>query len=348
MIDKTLRLLKALSDATRLRLLGLLAVDELNVAELCEALAAPQPTISRHLGVLREAGLVRDRREGPSVFYALAARTLEPPIRDAWEAVQKSLSGPTMEKDRERLNRVLRKRSDTGRRFFERESAGQQATRQSRFGDFVPWRSVAGLLDRRSVIVDLGSGTGDLLPGLAPRTGRVVAVDFSLPMLRLARARARAARLDNVDYVQGTLEAVPLASGTADGVVLSLVLHHAAQPAEAVQEMARLLKPGGRAVIVDFLPHQEEWLRSEEGDVWLGFESKVLRGWLTRAGLETTTVEEGPSPASSGRRDRPGTDRRLKNVRLQWVEAVRPDGPASSPSQLSKGVKNVRRKVQRG
>lgn len=126
------------------------------------------------------------------------------------------------------------------------------------------------------------------------------------------------------------------------------MLHHAARPAEAVQEVARLLKPGGRAVLIDFLPHQEEWLRSEEGDVWLGFESKALRGWLTRAGLDVVSIEEGPSPASSGRRDRPGTDRRLKNVRLQWVEAVRAEAPAAAPSQLSRGVKNVRRKVQRG
>ena len=347
MIDRTLRLLKALSDATRLRLLGLLAVEELNVAELCEALNAPQPTISRHLAVLREAGLVRDRREGPSVFYALSPQTLEAPVREAWEAVQRSLAGPEFDRDRERLARVLRQRVEAGRRFFEREAAGQNATRQSRFGDAVPWRSVAGLLDRRSVIVDLGAGSGDLLPCLAPRAGRVVAVDFSLSMLRLARARARAARLENVDFVQGTLEAVPLPAASADGVVLSLVLHHAARPAEAVREMARLLKPGGRAVVVDFLPHKEEWLRAEEGDVWLGFDSKTVRGWLTRAGLEVKSIEEGPSPASSGRRDRPGHRPASEERPSPVGRGVRAGAPAAAPSQLSRGVRHVRRKVQR-
>ncbi|TPW03711.1 MAG: hypothetical protein FD129_3003, partial [bacterium] len=108
-----------------------------------------------------------------------------------------------------------------------------------------------------------------------------------------------------------------------DGVVASLVLHHAARPAEAVQEMARLLAPGGRVVVVDFLPHREDWLKEEEGDVWPGFEPKTLRSWFERAGFADILIEEGPPPETSGRRDRPGADRRLKKLRLQWVEAIR-------------------------
>jgi SAM-dependent methyltransferase len=345
MISASVRVFKALSDPTRLRLLGLLAGEELNVAEMCEVLGQPQPTVSRHLAVLRESGLLKDRRDGPWVYYALGTDNLDPAVKLGWESFSGVLStGGELARDRERLAGVLKSRRDASRRFFEHASESADGTRQSQLGDVVPWRSVAGLLSRRDVILDLGTGTGDLLPYLAPRAGRVLALDFSTRMLNLARTRARAAGLDNVTFLRGELESIPLPAESVDGVVVSLVLHHAARPGEAVREIARVLKPGGRAVLVDFLPHREEWLRDEEGDVWLGFEPSAVRDWCERAGLEDVLVEEGPAPSRSGRRDRPGADRRLKRLGLLSIEAVKSaagDGRASGSNRRSAAKQNV-------
>jgi len=139
---------------------------------------------------------------------------------------------------------------------------------------------------------------------------------------------------------------VPLANASADGVIASLVLHHAARPEVAVREMARILAPGGRAVVVDFLPHREDWLKDEEGDVWPGFDPKALHGWFGQAGFGEILIEEGPAPISSGRRDRPGADRRLRNLRLQWVEAVRTDTPTDvNPRPVRSGRADARKTV---
>ncbi len=335
-LNSTVRVLKSLSDATRLRLLQLLTAEELNVAEMCAVLGQPQPTVSRHLAVLRKAGMLTDRRDGQWVYYSTAADTLEPGVRSAWLALAADLDKTAdARRDREKLARVLRKRHEAGRRLLEKEGA-LPGTRQSRFGDLVPWRSLAGLLPRNSVIVDLGTGTGDLLPALAPRAGQVVALDFSARVLGVARDRSLAAGLDNVAFVQGELESAPLSSGIADGVVASLVLHHAARPPEAVREIGRLLKPGGRAVLVDFLPHREEWLQEEEGDVWLGFKPESVRGWFEDAGFRNVLIETGPPPARSGRRDRPGADRRLKKLSLLWVEAERNDTKPKTTAEATK------------
>jgi ArsR family transcriptional regulator len=346
-LPSTVRLLKALSDGTRLRLLRALAREEANVAELCQVLDLPQPTVSRHLAVLRESGLLRDRREGQWVFYSARPDSLDPQLRKACEPVLEAIGdGPVARRDASKLARVLSRRREAARRFYDVASrTSANGTRQSRFGDVVPWRSLALLVPRDIRIVDLGTGTGDLLPYVAPRVSQVFAIDFSARMLALARARSAAASLDNVSFIQGDLESMPLREGFVEGVVASLVLHHAARPAKAVQEMARILKPGGRAVVVDFLPHTEEWLRDEEGDAWLGFEPATLRSWFERAGFGGIRVEEGPPPAHSGRRDRPGADRRLKRLRLLWLEAEKME---SNPGKHRiKGAKHDARKLQR-
>jgi len=333
------RLFRALGDPGRLRLLRLLASEELNVAEICRVVGLPQPTVSRQLAALKESGLVSDRKTGPWVFHRLALDDTDPMTRTMVGALRPMLEAPTPEGDRDRgrLSRVLRERQETARRYYASDPERNPGTRQSRFGGAAAWRTVAGLLPRRGIVVDLGTGAGDLLPALAPRAGQVIALDFSGTMLSHARSRARALGLDNVSFLRGELESIPLATATADGVVASLVLHHAARPAEAILEMARLLTPGGRVVVVDFLPHREDWLKEEEGDVWPGFDSSRLRSWFELAGFTDILIEEGPPPESSGRRDRPGADRRLKNLRLQWVEAIR-TGPIPVQRASSKRV----------
>lgn len=348
MSSAALKFLKVLSDPTRLRILELLTQAELNVAELCEVLALPQPTVSRHLALLRESGWLVDRREGPWVYCRAEFGGWGADLRQAWDALLRARQDdPERRHDRERLERTLRRRREAARRVYDGAVAADGGTRQSRLGDLLPWRSLAGLLPSDRVVVDLGTGTGDLLPYAAPRAARVVAVDFSAVMLGTARERMRAAPGSAaVDYVRGDLEDLPLADGIADGVVASLVLHHAAQPAVAIREMARILRPGGRLVLVDFLPHGEEWLKEEEGDVWLGFEPATVRQWLEHAGFGRLLVEDAPPPTSSGRRDRPGADRRLKRMRLLWVEAEK--RPARPVITRKNGDRNGPRKVQRG
>lgn len=352
MASPTLRFLKALSDPTRLRLLMLVAAEELNVAELGEILSLPQPTVSRHVAALREAGLLRDRRDGPFVYCTSNMAALPEELQRAWEALNRARDEDAeTRRDREGLLRILRRRREASRLFFDAAGEKGAGTRQSGLDDTVPWRSLAGLAPRNRLVVDLGTGSGDLLPYLAPRADRVVAVDFSGAMLRRARGRMSAGDAPHVHFVRGELEALPLADGVADGVVASLVLHHTARPAEAVKEMARILKPGGRLVLVDFLPHQEEWLREEEGDVWLGFAPDGLKKWLERAGFSRPLIEEGPPPAHSGRRDlggrdRPGADRRLKRLRLLWVEAEKRPGKSSPAATTRKGEIDGQRKVR--
>jgi ArsR family transcriptional regulator len=339
------RLFRTLGDPSRLRLLRLLSWEELNVAEICRVVGQPQPTVSRQLALLKESGLVTDRKSGPWVFHRLSAENAPPMTRTVIDAVRPTLDFDSGEavRDRSRLESVLRERQRAARRYYASGAAESKGTRQSRFGDATAWRTVAGLLPRAGTVVDLGTGAGDLLPQLAPRAGRVVALDFSDAMLQHARVRARALKLDNITFVRGELEAVPLPDGSSEGVVASLVLHHAARPEVAIREMARLLSPGGRAVVVDFLPHREEWLKDEEGDIWPGFDPKALRGWFAQAGFDDILIEEGPPPTSSGRRDRPGTDRRLKNLRLQWVEAIRADTPSSNSKRVSRTNTRTRR-----
>lgn len=352
MASPTLRFLKALSDPTRLRLLMLVAAEELNVAELGEILSLPQPTVSRHVAALREAGLLRDRRDGPFVYCTSNTAALPAELQRAWEALNRARDEDAeTRRDREGLLTILRRRREASRLFFEAAGERGAGTRQSGLDDTVPWRSLAGLAPRQRLVVDLGTGTGDLLPYLAPRAERVVAVDFSGAMLRKARARLAEGEARHVHFVRGELEALPLPDGVADGVVASLVLHHTARPAEAVREMARVLRPGGRLVLVDFLSHQEEWLRAEEGDVWLGFEPDAVRKWLERAGFGRPLIEEGPPPTHSGRRDlggrdRPGADRRLKRMRLLWVEAEKRPGKPSPAAKPRKGDTDGKRKVR--
>lgn len=346
MSDPALRFLKVLSDPTRLRILDLLTQAELNVAELCEVLGLPQPTVSRHLALLREQGWLAERRDGPWVYCQAEFGGWSGDLRQAWDALQRARQDDGERRhDRERLQRTLKRRREAARRLYGVAEPPGGGTRQSRLGDLLPWRSLAGLLPREQVVVDLGTGTGDLLPYVAGRAGRVIAVDFSAAMLARARERMRGVPGgEAVSFVRGDLEDLPLPDGAADGVVASLVLHHAAEPAVAVREMARVLRPGGRLVLVDFLPHAEEWLREEEGDVWLGFEPTVVREWLENAGFGRLLVEDGPPPMSSGRRDRPGADRRLKRVRLLWVEAEkRPVRPVTTKKD---GTRNGTRKVQ--
>jgi ArsR family transcriptional regulator len=285
--------LSALADATRCRVLRLLESHELTVGELCGVLQLPQSTMSRHLKTLGDAGWVTSRRDGTSRFYSLAPEAPGDPQAQLWQLTRQQLDGrPAIDQDARRLARVLANRSATSQQFFA-SSAGQwDHLREELFGRDFGWQALVGLLPSNWVVGDLGCGTGALLSALAQSVGQVIGVDASDEMLAAARARLRST--ENVELRRGSLEALPLDDATLDAATMMLVLHHLPAPGAAIAEASRVLKPGGRLLLVDMSPHEREEYRQQMGHVWLGFSEDQISRWLQQAGLSRVTVRALP------------------------------------------------------
>ncbi len=288
----------ALADETRCRALSLLEQHELTVSELCSVLQLPQSTVSRHLKTLADAGWVQSRRDGTSRYYALSLDGADGAHRRIWELTREQLAGrPGLAQDAKRLARVLGRRSETSKQFFA-SSAGQwDRVRQELFGDDFSLRALAGLLPSDWVVGDLGCGTGVTTAAIAPFVRQVIGIDGSDEMLDAARARLADAL--NVDLRQGALEALPIDAGALDAATLVLVLHHLPSPAVALAEAARVLKPGGRLLIVDMAPHDHEEYRREMGHVWLGFGDEQMRKLIAQAGLADARIHPLPPAAQA-------------------------------------------------
>jgi ArsR family transcriptional regulator len=288
-----------LADTTRCRMLWFLDAQELTVSELCAVLQLPQSTVSRHLKTLADADWVSSRRDGTSRYYALAVNgqsahgngSAAPKSARAqiWALTRAQLADrPGVEQDRRRLERVLARRSATSQQFFA-SSAGQwDRLRTELFGNDFATRALIGLMPANWTVADLGCGTGALLAGLAPLVERVIGVDASEEMLAAARSRLR--DVSNVELRRGSLEALPIDDGSVHAVTMMLVLHHLASPAAAVVEAGRILRPGGRLLIVDMAPHDREEYRQQMGHVWLGFSEEQIKRLLTQSGLSAPRV----------------------------------------------------------
>ena len=285
--------LSALADATRCRVLRLLESHELTVGELCGVLQLPQSTMSRHLKTLGDAGWVTSRRDGTSRFYSLAPEAPDDPQAQLWQLTRQQLDGrPAIDQDARRLARVLAHRSATSQQFFA-SSAGQwDHLREELFGRDFGWQALVGLLPSNWVVGDLGCGTGALLSALAQSVGQVIGVDASDEMLAAARARLRST--ENVELRRGSLEALPLDDATLDAATMMLVLHHLPAPGAAIAEASRVLKPGGRLLLVDMSPHEREEYRQQMGHIWLGFSEDQISRWLQQAGLSRVTLRALP------------------------------------------------------
>jgi ArsR family transcriptional regulator len=280
--------LKLLADETRLRLLLLLREEELSVAELQEILGMGQSRISAHLAQLRSAGLVRDRRAGKHVYYALETAQFSGHLGTLLDSAPAHISA---NREDQRGLRVLRsKRADLSREYFNRMAG--------KFGrHYVPgrtWLAVSRMLFalvEPMVIADLGAGEGHLSQLLAKRALRVIAVDNSEKMVEFGSNLARENGIHNLEYRLGDLESPPLKEASVDLVLLSQALHHAGNPGRALQAAFRILKPGGRVVVLDLLAHQFEQARELYADLWLGFTEAVLIGLLEEAGFAGAEVE---------------------------------------------------------
>jgi ArsR family transcriptional regulator len=292
--------LTVLSDATRSRLLVLLERQELTVGELCAVLQLPQSTVSRHLKTLSDASWVVSRRDGTSRYYTLALDERGPAARRLWALLREQVSAtPGADQDARRLKGVLARRQTKSAEFFESAAGQWDKLRCDLFGAASHLQALPALADERWVVGDLGCGTGQVAAALAPFVARVVAVDRSGDMLQAARRRLR--DLPNVQVRRGELEALPIADAELDAATLLLVLHHLPDPAAALAETRRVLKPGGRVVIADMLPHDHEEYRAQMGHVWLGFADDQLRRLLGAAGFDgIRIVPMPPAPESKG------------------------------------------------
>ena len=294
-----LKTLKLLADPSRLRILMLVEREELSVAELQEILTMGQSRISTHLAQLKQAGLVEDRRNGKSSLYRLngaGSKSFAELMKVAREAATEI---PEAGHDSQALRLVLRRRQDKMRAYFD-ELAGK-------FGrHYVPGRSWKGLAETLlalmppMVIADLGAGEGNFSQLLARRAKKVIAVDISEKMVEYGSELARKHGVKNLEYRQGDIEDVPIRKSSVDLAFFSQALHHARHPQQAVAEAWRILKPGGRIVVLDLLRHTYEQARELYADVWLGFTEVEVGRFLRHAGfsnVETSVVhreEEAP------------------------------------------------------
>ena len=284
----------ALSDPTRCRMLMLLEKHELTVSELCAVLQMPQSTVSRHLKTLSDDDWVASRRDGTSRFYSMPVDDLDSGAKRLWPLIREQVASTTgAGQDDRRLRGVLTRRRAKSQEFFATAAGGWDHLRGELFGDeFFLW-AVLGLIDPTLVVGDLGCGTGQLTETVAPYVRRVISVDGSTDMLDAARQRLGGAK--NVELRQGELESLPIDSGELDVAMLSLVLHYSPAPPRALAEVGRVVRTGGRVLVVDMQPHDRQEYQQQMGHVWLGFSDKQITRFLTGAGFGEVRVRMLPA-----------------------------------------------------
>jgi len=292
--------MEVLADETRLRLIRLLERHELGVVELCDVLQLPQSTVSRHLKILADGGWVRSRKQGTTNLYRMLLDELDPPTRKLWLlAREQTESWATVRQDSLRLTRRLRDRQRDSRDFFAAASARWDKLRHELYGQSFITSAMLALIPGDFVVADLGCGTGHLAAELSPHVRQVIGVDNSQSMLKAARKRAE--ELANVEIRPGDLESLPIADATCDAATLILALTYVPEPPRVLREVSRILKPAGRAVIVDLLPHDRQDFRRQMEQQHAGFEPKHLESMLRNAGLQSPLVRPlTPEAAAKG------------------------------------------------
>ncbi len=290
--------METLADTTRLRLLRLLERHELGVAELCDIVQLPQSTVSRHLKVLADQGWVTSRGQRTTNLYRM--EMADAAARKLWQLARDQMEGwATASQDQLRLTRVLADRQPAAQAFFAGAAGQWDRLRDELYGRSFSQEALLALLPASWTVADLGCGTGQTAAALAPHVRRVLAVDQSAAMLKAAKKRT--AGLGNVELRQGSLEALPLDQACCDGALLLLALTYVADPLAAVREAARILRAGGRLVVVDLLRHDRDDFRREMGQERLGFDPDELTGMMGAAGLvEARASTLAPEPQAKG------------------------------------------------
>ncbi len=285
-MEPLLNALKAAADPTRLRILALCSEGELTVSELTDILGQSQPRVSRHLRLLAEAGLLDRFREGSWVFHRLSTNGLGRRIAEAVTPLIPESGDPG--RDKVRLAEVKVARARAAADYFRRNAARWNSLRSLHVSEADVERALLRLVPQAEMqdLLDIGTGTGRILELLGPRVGHAVGIDLSHDMLSIARASLARQSLRNCAVRQADMMALPFEDRSFDLVTVHQVLHFADQPAGAIAEAARVLRPGGRMIVVDFLPHDLETLRAEHEHRRLGFSDAEVASWLARARLE--------------------------------------------------------------
>lgn len=284
----------ALADPIRCRMLLPLERHELTVSEICSVLQLPQSTVSRHLKTLADDGWVVSRRDGTSRFYGMTLDGLDSGAQRLWPLIREQMASTNgAEQDERRLKSVLSRRRSKSEAFFASASGQWDHLREELFGDRFHLYALLALIDGTLTVGDLGCGTGQVSELLAPHVARVIAVDGSTDMVQAARRRLKGTA--NVDVRRGDMEALPIDEGQLDVAILALVLHHVPEPAHALAEVSRVLRPDGRVLMVDMLPHDREEYQQQMGHVWLGFSEKTMARHFEAAGFEKPTFTPLPT-----------------------------------------------------
>jgi ubiquinone/menaquinone biosynthesis C-methylase UbiE len=293
--------LRAAGEDTRLRILVLLEAGELTVSDLTEILGQSQPRVSRHLKLMAEAGLIERSREGSWAFFRIADRDILGHFARAL-VEQIDPDDTTLMLDRERLLTVRRQRAETAQVFFSKHAAEWDRIRSLHAPDAVVEAKMRALIGEQPIrsMLDLGTGTGRMISLFGPLADRSVGVDASHAMLAVARANLERDGLRGVELKQGDIYALPVERNSFDLVIVHQVLHFLDDPARAVREAAHVLAPGGRMILVDFAPHDLEFLRDTQAHRRLGFSAAQMTDWLTEAGLGVMDHQDIAPPVVDG------------------------------------------------
>lgn len=286
-LDAMVDTMKAAGESSRLRILLLLSRGDLTVSDLTEILAQSQPRVSRHLKLLMEAQLIERYQEGSWAFFRLSDSDA---VRDFLAGVIERINpaDPVVERDLERLEAVKRRRQDHAAAYFSANAASWDEIRSLHASDGAVETALKELIGARPFqsMLDLGTGTGRLLELFASLYRRGIGIDLSREMLSVARANLEHAGITHAQVRQGDIYAPPVERDGFDLITMHQVLHYLDEPGTAIREAARLLRPSGRLVIVDFAPHTHEFLRESHAHMRLGFSSRQMGEWLQDAGLE--------------------------------------------------------------
>ncbi len=299
-----LSIYRALADPSRVRILLLVRRMELSVGELAAVLGQSQPRVSRHIRILADAGLVRRVKEGAWVFVRLGA----PAVCDSVLHGIDALSPGAGAADQARLADVRAERAAAADAWFAAHAADWDRERALHIAESDIESAIAAVLASGDSggdlgeLVDVGTGTGRMIELLGAQARAALGIDRSPEMLRLARGRIEASGLTNAEVRRGDMYALPRDDGSADTVVLHQVLHFADDPAAVVAEAARVLAPGGRLLVVDFMPHGREELRAQERHVRLGFADAQVIGWMAAAGLDAAVAAQLPAADAQNHR----------------------------------------------
>ena len=293
-------LFQALADPSRLRIVALLRSMELSVGELAQVLGQSQPRVSRHVKILADSGLIDRHKEGSWVFLALTNGKRTAALVDLFDQWLDADSRALLDADAVRLAAVRADRAEAAARYFAVHAEAWDSIRSLHVAESAVERAIEAAMGAKDgtgslgTLVDIGTGTGRMIELLGPAAKQALGVDRSSEMLRLARVKLDKAGIADASLRQADMYSLPLGSGSADSVIIHQVLHYAQAPAAAIAEAARVLRPGGKLLVVDFAAHERDDLRSTDAHVRLGFSDEAIAGWFAAAGIDPDLTEHLP------------------------------------------------------